>query len=157
MTGRVWSVEESLEIPAPPQAVYAALADVRRMAEWSPEVIWVWDRGDRFLGVNRKACWIWFATCRIVTADPGREFAFDNTTLGLPVARWGYRLTPTEQGTLVTEYWIDPCGAVEGAACSPNCWGWSSPAPRPPGAPQSIAPAMRTTLRRLSADCQRAA
>ncbi|KOG44309.1 SRPBCC family protein [Streptomyces decoyicus] len=107
MTARVWSVEESLEVPLPPQAVYAALADIRRMKDWSPEVIGVWPRGDRFVGVNRKACWIWFATCRIVIADPGREFAFDNITFGLPVARWGYRLIPTEHGTLVTEYWID--------------------------------------------------
>lgn len=35
MTARVWSVQESLEVPFPPQTVYAALADVRRMTEWS--------------------------------------------------------------------------------------------------------------------------
>ena len=50
----------------------------------------------------------WFTTCRIVTAEPDREFAFDVTTFGLPVARWGYRLAPQEDGgTLVTEYWVD--------------------------------------------------
>ncbi|WP_235467111.1 SRPBCC family protein [Streptomyces platensis] len=138
MTGRVWNVEESLEIPAPPQAVYAALADVRRMAEWSPEVIWVWPRGDRFVGINRKACWVWFATCRIVTADPGREFAFDNTTFGLPIARWGYRLTPTSGAP-----WSPSTGATAaamvGVAGSPSCWAWSSPAPRPSGAPPGTA------------------
>ncbi|MET7802081.1 SRPBCC family protein [Streptomyces decoyicus] len=82
-------MEESLEIPRPPRAVYAALADIRRMKDWSPEVIGVWPRGDRFVGVNRKACWIWFATCRIVIADPGREFAFDNITFN----RVGMRVT----------------------------------------------------------------
>lgn len=107
MTARVWSVQQSLEIPLPPRTVYAALADVRRMTEWSPEVIGVWPRGERFVGFNRKACWIWFTTCRIAIADPGREFAFDVTTFGLPVARWGYRLTRAEEGTLVTEYWVD--------------------------------------------------
>jgi hypothetical protein len=40
-------------------------------------------------------------------ADPGVEFAFDVTTFGLPVARWGYRFSPTEGGTEVTEYWFD--------------------------------------------------
>ncbi|TJZ44554.1 SRPBCC family protein [Streptomyces piniterrae] len=104
---RVWSVEESLEIPRPPDAVYAALADIRRMKEWSPEVFWVWSRGTRFVGFNRKALWFWFTTCRIVIADPGREFAFDVSTFGMPVARWGYRLTPVGEGTLVTEYWVD--------------------------------------------------
>ncbi|WP_006606964.1 SRPBCC family protein [Streptomyces auratus] len=107
MTARVWSVQESLEVPFPPQTVYAALADVRRMTEWSTEVIGVWPRGERFVGINRKACWVWFTTCRIVVADPGREFAFDVTTFGLPVARWGYRLTPAGEGTHVTEYWVD--------------------------------------------------
>jgi len=107
VTARVWSVQESLEVACPPQTVYAALADVRRMTEWSTEVIGVWSRGERFVGVNRKACWVWFTTCRIVVADPGREFAFDVTTFGLPVARWGYRLTPAGEGTRVTEYWVD--------------------------------------------------
>ncbi|MEU5211684.1 SRPBCC family protein [Streptomyces sp. NPDC020742] len=104
---REWSAEESLEIAAPPDAVHAALADVRRMREWSPEVFWVWRRGDRFVGFNRRGPWVWFTDCRIVIDDPGREFAFDVGTFGLPVARWGYRLTPTQRGTRVTEYWID--------------------------------------------------
>jgi hypothetical protein len=42
-----------------------------------------------------------------VTADPGREFAFDVTSAGLKVARWGYRLAAVEGGTEVTEYWSD--------------------------------------------------
>jgi hypothetical protein len=37
----------------------------------------------------------------------GAEFAFDVTTFGMPVSRWGYRFSPTEGGTEVTEYWID--------------------------------------------------
>ncbi|MET8625196.1 SRPBCC family protein [Kitasatospora sp. NPDC004669] len=107
MTARAWSLEESLEMPVPPDAVYAAVADVRQMRDWSPEVIWTWRRGRRFTGFNRRAFWVWFTTCRIVIADPGREFAFDVTIFGLPVARWGYRMTPTAAGTLVTEYWND--------------------------------------------------
>ncbi|MFF7704757.1 SRPBCC family protein [Streptomyces lydicus] len=104
---REWDVTESLEVRCPPDAVYAALVDSRRMAEWSPEVWRVWSRGDRFVGFNRRALWVWFTVCHVVAADPGREFAFDVTTFGLPVARWGYRLTPTRHGTQVTEYWID--------------------------------------------------
>lgn len=79
------------------------------MKDWSPEVILVRVRPDgrRFVGFNRKGAWIWFTTCRIVIADPGREFAFDVTSFGLPIARWGYRLSPAEDGTLVTEYWSD--------------------------------------------------
>ncbi|MEU8686649.1 SRPBCC family protein [Streptomyces sp. NPDC048611] len=156
MTGRIWSVEESLEIPVPPQDVYAALADVRRMKEWSPEVVRVWSRGDRFVGVNRKACWIWFGTCRIVTADPGREFAFDNITFGLPIARWGYRLEPTERGTLVTEYWADHRrrGWRRRLAELLGLLFTGTPAARRAEVNRA---GMRTTLRQLSAACQSAA
>ncbi|MFF7249225.1 SRPBCC family protein [Embleya sp. NPDC008237] len=106
-SGRVWEIEESLTVPLPPEAVYAVVADVRRMKEWSPEVFAIRPRGRSFVGFNRRGPWVWFTTCRIVTADPGREFAFDVTSFGLPIARWGYRLTPAEEGTVVTEYWND--------------------------------------------------
>ncbi|MGW4892267.1 SRPBCC family protein [Kitasatospora sp. NPDC004240] len=110
MTERVWTVEESLEFPAPPAAVYPLVADLRRTKEFSPEVFAIWQRGRTFVGFNRRAFFVWFTVCRIVTADPGREFAFDVTSFGLPIARWGYRFDPVDgdaSRTLVTEYWID--------------------------------------------------
>ena len=111
MSGPPGTVEESLQVPLPPHEVYAAISDVRPMPEWSPEVIGTWSLGRRFVGFNRVGPFVWFTTCRIAVAEPGREFAFDVTTFGLPVARWGYRLTPATGGTLVTEYWIDHRGA----------------------------------------------
>ena len=48
-----------------------------------------------------------FTTCRVVAAAEGQEFAFDVTTFGMPVARWGYRLAAVPEGTEVTEYWQD--------------------------------------------------
>lgn len=150
MSAREWNVQQSLEIPLPPRTVYAALADVRRMTEWSPEVIGVWPRGERFVGFNRKACWVWFTTCRIVVADPEREFAFDVTTFGLPVARWGYRMTPTEEGTLVTEYWVDHRrGGVRGRVAELLGLVFTgTPAARRAARNRA---AMRATLHRLSA------
>ncbi|OZM80123.1 SRPBCC family protein [Pseudonocardia sp. MH-G8] len=110
ISGPTGSIEESLLVPLPPQDVYAAISDVRRMREWSPEVVAVWRFGQRFVGVNRSGPFLWFTTCRIVVAVPGREFAFDVTTFGLPVARWGYRLTTADGATLLTEYWADHRG-----------------------------------------------
>ena len=61
----------------------------------------------RFVGFNRRGPFVWFTTCRTAVATPGVEFAFDVTTFGLPVARWGYRFAAADGGTEVTEYWQD--------------------------------------------------
>ncbi|MBQ1074922.1 SRPBCC family protein [Micromonospora sp. C31] len=106
-------IAEQVTVAAPAEAVYAAVADVRRMARWSPECVGVWvtrragGQARRFVGWNRRGPLLWFTTCRVVTATPGSEFAFDVTTFGQPVARWGYRFARTDGGTLVTEYWQD--------------------------------------------------
>jgi uncharacterized protein YndB with AHSA1/START domain len=105
--------EEHIVVAAPPAEVFAAVADVRRMARWSPEcfAVWIWRKKNgmpaRFIGWNRHGPRVWFSSCRVRVADPGAEFAFDVTALGFPVARWGYRFVPTEGGTEVTEYWSD--------------------------------------------------
>jgi Polyketide cyclase / dehydrase and lipid transport len=112
------SVSESITISVPPVEVYAAVADVRRMGRWSPEcfAVWVYARDDdggpaRFVGFNRRGPFVWFTTCRVVVARSAEEFAFDVTTFGLPVARWGYRFasvgSSSPSATETTEYWED--------------------------------------------------
>jgi hypothetical protein len=110
------SVAERVTIRVRPAEVYRAVSDVRRMARWSPECFatWVWRRESgvpaRFVGFNRRGPYVWFTTCRTVVAAPGTEFAFDVTTFGMPVSRWGYRLAEVDGGTEVTEYWEDRRG-----------------------------------------------
>lgn len=109
-------VTETVVVGVPPAQVYAAVSDVGRMARWSPEcfAVWVWSRSGgapaRFVGFNRRGLFVWFTTCRVVVADPGAEFAFVVTSFGMPVARWGYRLTPAPGGTEVAEHWQDQRG-----------------------------------------------
>jgi uncharacterized protein YndB with AHSA1/START domain len=106
-------IAERIAIAVPAEKVYTAVADVRRMARWSPECFAVWvtrrDGGQpvRFVGWNRRGPYLWFTTCRVVAATPGSEFAFEVTTFGQPVARWGYRFTEADGGTEVSEYWQD--------------------------------------------------
>ncbi|MFE6869023.1 SRPBCC family protein [Kitasatospora sp. NPDC057692] len=111
---REWSVEESIGLAAEPAAVYRAVSTVRRTSEWSPECRAVWAprgplrTGDRFVGFNRRGLRVWFTTCRVTTAEPGREFVFRVESFGLPIAEWGYRAEPDGAGgTTLTEYWRD--------------------------------------------------
>jgi hypothetical protein len=109
----VTALEERVEVVAPAAEVFDAVADVHRMARRSPECFATLvlrkrnGRPTQFIGFNRHGMHVWFSSCHVRVADPGREFMFDVFALGFPVARWGYRFVPTASGTEVTEYWID--------------------------------------------------
>jgi Polyketide cyclase / dehydrase and lipid transport len=106
-------VAETVTVDAEPAEVYAAVADVGRMARWSPECFatWVWSKRDGrpagFVGFNRRGALVWFTTCKVVVATPGEEFAFDVTAFGMPVSRWSYEVAAVPEGTALTERWLD--------------------------------------------------
>jgi hypothetical protein len=147
-------VEEHIVVAAPAAEVFAAVADVRRMARWSPEcfAVWIWRRDNgrpaRFIGWNRSGPFVWFSTCQVRVADPGAEFAFDVTTFGMPVARWGYRFSPTRGGTEVTEYWVDK--RSRGATVVGRIFTGKSATMRP----EVNREGMRETLRRLKSELE---
>ncbi|WP_051942724.1 SRPBCC family protein [Streptacidiphilus rugosus] len=121
MSTRRDSVSVRTEIAATPDAVWAAVADVTRMGEWSPECTGAVWRGEpagpvvgaRFQGRNRKGAVRWSTMCRIVEAEPGRAFAWD-VDWGVPIARWTFRITPGADGgaTVVEQSWQDRRGRV---------------------------------------------
>ena len=124
MRGVTDTVTVSTEIAAPADELWRAVADVTRIGEWSPETVKAtWRRGAtgpvegaRFRGTNRSGRHRWFTDCVVVAAVPGREFTFDVSSLGLPVARWSYEFEPLEVGhTLVTERWTDRRTGLRGA------------------------------------------
>lgn len=150
-------VEERIVVSAPPAEVFAAVADVRRMARWSPEcfAVWIWRKQNgmaaRFIGWNRYKLFVWFSTCQVRVAKPGAEFAFDVTTFGMPVARWGYRFSPTQGGTEVTEYWFDKRNF--GSTLLGRIFTGKSATMRP----EVNRDGMRHTLRRLKTELESAA
>ena len=91
------------------------------MGEWSPEcrqVEWL-DGSDgptvgaTFIGHNKGGpggLMKWSRRGRVLTADPGREFAFVTEEGGRESTEWRYHLEPLEGGTRVTEsytvHWI---------------------------------------------------
>lgn len=109
-------VEVSLDINAPAEDVYALVADLPRMGEWSPQttrVVWrggatAPTTGAKFRGDNKHGLLRWSTFGTVTVAEPGREFSFEVGFGGLPVARWGYRFTPLpDGGCRVTEYTED--------------------------------------------------
>ena len=106
------TAEEAIHIEATPDAVYAALADVTRMGEFSPECYrceWVGatlpEVGTRFRGYNRYGVMRWSRLVEITEADPGRTFAFqtisDRKHRGSTL--WRFQLELAGAGTHVVQ------------------------------------------------------
>jgi len=105
-------LEISRDIAAPPEAVYAAISDVTRMGEWSPEChACEWHEGfdgpavgATFDGHNRNGEKEWTTQGKVIEADPGRAFAFECSMMDFHFSTWGYRIEPTDAGCRVTEW-----------------------------------------------------
>ena len=108
------------EIVAPADTVWAMVADVTRMGEWSPEnesAKWLSgatgpQAGAKFRGTNRNGKKKWDTVATIVDVEPGRLFSFRVTAKGFKVAEWRYGFEPTPAGCRVTETWIDQRGRI---------------------------------------------
>jgi uncharacterized protein YndB with AHSA1/START domain len=130
MSDAVNSVSVTRAIEAPAERVWALVADVTRMGEWSPETTSAeWLRGAtsavsgaKFRGTNRHGKKTWKSVSTIVDAEPGRVFAFRVKAMGFDVAEWRYTFEPTASGCAVTESWIDRRGVLM-KALSPKATG----------------------------------
>lgn len=119
-TTAVRTLEESVEIEAPPAAVWSVVSDVRRTGEWSPECrrVVVLGRGpvaegSRILGINRRGLMVWPTTSRVHRFEPGQAIGWTVAENG---AQWTYELQPTASGTLLTERREAPHGIAPLAA-----------------------------------------
>jgi uncharacterized protein YndB with AHSA1/START domain len=108
-------MEETVEVDATPERVWALVSDLRRMARWSPQVQRTFVRGDgavrlgtRTVNVNRRGLLVWPTRAKVVRFDPNREIALrikDNFTI------WSFTLEPTGAGgTLITQRRETPQG-----------------------------------------------
>ena len=102
----------SVEIDRDPATVFAAIADITRMGEWSPECIaarWIGGAtepalGAKFEGDNSVAALgitlkKWTTTSEVTACVPGEVFEF----VAEGYTTWRYRLEPVANGTKVTE------------------------------------------------------
>jgi uncharacterized protein YndB with AHSA1/START domain len=103
------------DIAAPPEKVWALVADLPRMGEWSPENEggqWVKGAsgpalGAVFRGHNKKGLRRWSTTVRVMECEPGKVFEFAVSSGPLDVASWRYEFEQTAAGCRVTESWRD--------------------------------------------------
>jgi len=114
-------VQVSATMTAPPDTLYAMVADLPRMGDWSPENAggeWIGGAtgatlGARFKGRNENGRKRWQTVCTVIAADPGRELAWEARAFGRPVAIWRYRFSPDGAGgTEVTESTEDRRGLL---------------------------------------------
>ncbi|UXX95250.1 SRPBCC family protein [Streptomyces sp. AD2-2] len=122
MTRNPAPLGERVTVLVPPDIAYAAVADVTRMGQWSPEVrgarvlggpgpVRV---GTRFVGLNRASWLPWATLCTVVSARPGSCFAFKVSFLGVALSQWTYRFREVPGGCEITEEWLDLRSPVAG-------------------------------------------
>ena len=103
--------EARARIRATPRSVWALVADVTRMGEWSPETTsceWLDGAtgpavGARFRGYNRRGWSKWSTTCEVTACEPAREFSFVVGGSHDPQTVWSYVFVPLRGGVEVRE------------------------------------------------------
>jgi hypothetical protein len=106
---------DSISIDRPRTDVYAIVSDVTRIGELSPVCkSGTWDdpaqtgkEGAWFTGHNAIGEFTWDTHCKVLAAEPGREFSFINygPSGDVELVKWGYAFEPEGDGSKVTESW----------------------------------------------------
>jgi uncharacterized protein YndB with AHSA1/START domain len=101
-------------IAAPPDRVWAALSDLSRMPDWSPELVRMVPLkrgglrvGQWYLGINRRKAVVWPTRSVVAEVERGRRLAWDTKSSG---ARWIWELVPEGDGTRVVHRRPVPTG-----------------------------------------------
>lgn len=100
------NLEATIDIAAPPEQVWAVVADLRRMPEFSPQCIRMFviggeiGVGARTINLNRDGWKRWPTSSKVVRYEPNKAIAFRVVENHVT---WSYELTATETGTTLTE------------------------------------------------------
>lgn len=117
MSSPLHSYSDSIQIDAPPSAVWELVTAMERYGEWSSENTGGYWRknaegvpgtgrvGDQFVGINRRGETEWKALVEIVEREEGRSFAFITGGADANYVFWQYVLEPNGEGTRLTENW----------------------------------------------------
>lgn len=105
-------LEVSRDIAASPADVFAAITDITRMGEWSPECVRAeWNEGfsaaavdAMFTGHNRNGDKEWSVEAKIVEFVDNERFFFDCIVRDFVFSKWGYSIEATDTGCRITEH-----------------------------------------------------
>jgi uncharacterized protein YndB with AHSA1/START domain len=113
----VATIEASIDIAAPPAAVWALVSDLRNMPRWSPQCRktivrgGVMEEGAKLINVNRRGLLFWPTQAMVTEFVPEERVAFkirENWTI------WSFTLSPSlEGGTTVVQRREAPKGISE--------------------------------------------
>ncbi|MBT0567432.1 SRPBCC family protein [Williamsia sp. CHRR-6] len=107
------TVEETVLVPADPQAVWQLVTDIELPTRFDGElqrVQWVpgFDRvalGARFRGTNTsEQMGTWTTECEVVDLEPGRRWVWAVRSEPEPLAHWGFEVEPSSRGTVVRQF-----------------------------------------------------
>jgi hypothetical protein len=115
MADPIHTHRDSIDVAAPPEAVYRLVTAMERYGEWSSEnaggywrkdssgQVGTGEVGDMFVGINRAGDREWKAPVKIVEREPNRTFAFVTGGREHDIALWKYTLEPSATGTRLIE------------------------------------------------------
>lgn len=113
----------SIQINATPEALWALVADITRMGEYSPECIHAeWEAGAtgpavgaHFHGKNQIGDFEWEVPCAVTESDPGKVFEFMAQRDSEIRTTWRFEFASSGDGTNLTESVDAPLINVEGS------------------------------------------
>jgi hypothetical protein len=125
------TVSRTVQVQAPAQRVWELVSDLPEMGRLSDENVGgAWRRGAtgpavgaRFRGKNANGKRRWSTDVLVTRCEPGKAFAFEVSSFGIPVSAWSYDVVADgESSCSVTESWTDrrpgwfkkPAGVVTG-------------------------------------------
>lgn len=110
-------LETETEIAAPPEAVWAVVADPRALGGLSDQVVRTHvvgsapvGLGTRTVNINRRGLLLWPTRAKVVRFEPMRDYAFrikDNAST------WSFEMEPTDTGTRVVHRREAPNGTTK--------------------------------------------
>jgi uncharacterized protein YndB with AHSA1/START domain len=111
-------LQAQIDINAPVEKVWALIADVGRMPEWSPQcrlmkALGPVRPGTHTINLNRRNRLFWPTTSTVTEVIPERKLAFRVNANG---TIWSYELEPTPEGTRVVESRRAENGEVKAAS-----------------------------------------